>query len=91
MIMNRVKNRQWLVENEQSIKELFPEEWTHFDNQNPVALGFKLKLMNIDWRTTNDLADIMTFFGDVGMYEIDRESNLIRRNPNLLFSNVMVA
>ena len=41
----------WLEEKQKDLLELFPDNWTHIQNLDPLAIGFKLKLLGVDWKT----------------------------------------
>lgn len=52
-------NKEWLLANEQAVKDLLPETWTHIGNLNGLQLGFRLKLIGIDWRSETEFTSVM--------------------------------
>jgi len=77
-ILQTLGNREWVRQNEQAIKDLFPDTWTHVMNLNPVAIGFGLKLIGIDYRTDAEYCKVVQFFEDVGI--LMRDGYLVRRS-----------
>ena len=78
--MPAVYTEQWFKDNEEKIKDLFPETWTHVGNLNGLQIGFKLKLLGIDWRTNEEFSRCMTMLTKAGFAIMN--GLLIRRNPN---------
>lgn len=80
-----IDNVQWLRENEQKIKNIFPETWTHPANINPLQLMFQTKLLGLIWSTKEELADILGRLTQIGIVQISPDE-LIRRSPHSIFS-----
>lgn len=57
----------WLQENEDKIKKLLPEVWTHMHNINALKIGFGLKILGIDWRSHSEFGSIMVFLEKAGI------------------------
>lgn len=76
-------NLEWLKSNEDRLKQLFPDTWTHLENVNVVRIGYGFKLFGIDWSSHKDLARILLFFEKIGF--ILRDGYTIRRNTNSIF------
>lgn len=74
----------WLKANESGLKKLLPETWTHVSNLNMLKIGFGLKLLNVDWRSREDLANIMAFLTRTRFILMD--DMLVRANPAAIFS-----
>lgn len=82
-LKNTLGNEKWLRDNESAIHGLLPETWTHINNLNGLQLGFKLKVLGIDWRSENDFGKIMVYFEKVGI--MLRDGMTVRRNPISIF------
>lgn len=55
-----LRNTAWLEANRPALVGIFPETWTHAANVDfQVALGFRLKLLGLDFRSTPDLAECL--------------------------------
>jgi len=80
---NTLGNTKWLKENEAKIKELLPETWTHVSNLNGLSLGFKLKLLGIDWRSQDEFGRVMVFLEKTGF--MLRDGLTVRGNPSNIF------
>lgn len=78
-----VTNVEWLKTNEEKIKQVFPETWTHVSNVSLLQIGFKFKTLDIDWRSEDQLAKLMVYFTKIGMLE--RHGMLVRRAPHSIF------
>lgn len=76
-------NGQWLRENEQAIKDIFPKIWTHGENLNGTELGHKLRLLGIDWRSEQEFVDVMVYMVKIGM--LLREGRVLMANPKSIF------
>lgn len=80
-------NMQWVRENEEKIKNIFPETWTHAANINNIQLMFQMKLIGIPWSTEAELLKILTFLTKIGIVQVSK-TELIRRNPHSIFPEV---
>ena len=76
-------NEVWIKANEQAIRDMLPKTWTHVNNLNGLQLGFKLKLLGVDWRSEQEFGKVMVFLEKVGM--MFRNGYMVRRNPNSIF------
>lgn len=70
-------NAEWMAANAEKIKAMLPETWTDVCNLNGLQLGFKMKLLGIDWRSVEEFAKTMTYFERVGLMK--RDGLLVRR------------
>ena len=50
-----LKDKTWLRDNEQKLRELLPPIWTHVANVQMLQVGFSLKLIGVDWRSTSEV------------------------------------
>ena len=78
-----IRNLEWVKKNEQTLKEIFPETWTHMFNLNGLQIGYKLKLYCIDWRTQEEFGQIMIYLEKIKI--ILRDGLTIKRNPRSIF------
>lgn len=78
-------NVEWMKKNEDKIKAELPETWTHIKNKefSPLALGFTLKVLGVDWRSEDDLVKIMLLLEQLRI--VQREGSTIRRSPDSIF------
>lgn len=51
----------WYEKNENVIRDILPEEWTHASELNLVRIGYLLKLRGVDWTTNEELSEILAF------------------------------
>jgi len=77
-------NEEWVKENEDKIKKVFPNTFTHMQNLNMLKIGFGLKIIGIDWRTYHELSNAMVFFEKSGL--LLRQDNCIKSNPHSIFT-----
>jgi hypothetical protein len=77
-------NTEWLKKNEQAIKEMFPKTWTHMNNLNGLQLGFKFKLIGIDWRSEEQFSKVMVYLEKIKI--ILRDGYTIKANPHSIFT-----
>lgn len=77
-------NQEWLKKNEQAIKDIFPQTWTHMHNLNGLQLGFKFKLLGIDWRSEAEFGKIMVFLEKTKI--ILRDGYTVKANPHSVFN-----
>ena len=78
-----IRNPEWVKKNEQVLKEIFPETWTHMHNLNGLQIGFKLKLYGVDWRSQEEFGQIMFYLEKIKI--ILRDGFTIKRNPHSIF------
>jgi len=76
-LLNTIGDPDWLKKNADGILEALPETWTHMHNLNGPALGFKLKLLGVDWRSEDEFGKCMVFLERVGI--LKRDGLLVRR------------
>lgn len=81
-LIDTLGNEDWLKDNEEGIKEMLPETWTHIHNINGLQLGFRMKLLGIDWRSEDEFAKVMVFLQKTGFLLMDGLK--VRRNPNTI-------
>lgn len=75
-------NPRWVRENHEKLRAAFPETWTHASNLNLLKLGYQFKLLNLDWRSEEQLSQI--FAACEKMTLIQRDGVLIRRNHHFV-------
>jgi hypothetical protein len=78
-------NEQWLRANEKAVKDMLPETWTHMNNLNGLQLGFKMKLLGIDWRSEDEFGRVMVFLERIGF--MLRDGMTVKRNPHSIFKS----
>lgn len=77
-------NRIWVKDHESELRALFPDTWTNIHNLNGLQIGFKLKLLGIDWRSKEEFARVMIWFERIGI--LQRENGyLVRANHLSIF------
>lgn len=72
-----------MKKNEDAIKSIFPETWTHIENLDGSRIGFRLKLIGVDWRSEDEFGRVMMFFEKIGI--LLRDGYLVKRNPHSIF------
>jgi hypothetical protein len=82
-LLETLGNEAWLRANEQKVKDMLPETWTHVSNLNGMQLGYRMKLLGIDWRSEEQLAKVMVFLTKTGFLLMNGQT--VRRNPNSVF------
>ena len=70
----------WLADNRDALRELFPETWTLGANLNLVAIGFKLKLLGVEWRSYDELSRILAFLTKIGVVLVAENGTQFRRS-----------
>lgn len=83
-LVDTLGNKQWLRDNEPKLREMLPETWTLATNLNGLQLGFRLKLIGVDWRSEDEFGRVMLFLEKVGIMQ--RRDYLVRRNPDSVFN-----
>lgn len=78
--MHLLENEEWLRENEDKVKALLPDTWTHIENLNGLQIGFGLKLLGVDWRSERDFLGVMLFLEKIGFMQ-RRNGYQVRANP----------
>ena len=74
----------WLRNHESTLKSVLPTTSTHIQNFDTLKFGYRLKLMGIDWRSTDDLAFILVHLTRIGiLVQIDMYH--VQANPNSIF------
>jgi hypothetical protein len=74
---------EWLRANEEKLKALLPETWTHLHNLNGLQIGFRMKLLGIDWRSEDEFGRVMMFMERAKF--MLRDGMLVKRNPQSVF------
>lgn len=78
-------NKQWVKENEDKLKAMLPKTWTHMNNLNPLQLGWQLKLLGVDYRSTEELAKVLVYLEKIGIM-IRQNRFQVRANPAKIFN-----
>lgn len=58
-LQSTIGNKEWLKINEAALKAMLPKTWTHMHNLDPVMIGYKLKLIGVDWRISQSVSSRM--------------------------------
>ncbi len=82
-MVDTLGNKEWLQKNEDAIKKLFPETWTHVRNLNALQVGFGLKVLGCDWRSKDDFRGVMLFLEKARL--VLRDDMCVKRNPDRVF------
>ena len=77
-LTNTLGNSDWIAKHANELRGIFPLTWTHILNLNLLGIGFKFKVIGIDWRSEEEFAKTMVFLEKAGIYH--REGILIRRS-----------
>lgn len=77
-------SRDWLPKNEDAIKRLLPDTWTHIENLDGLRIGFQLKLIGVDWRSELEFGKVMVFLEKVGLMQ-RQNGYQVRANPSRVF------
>lgn len=83
-LVDTLGNRDWLRENEPALREMLPETWTLATNLNGLQLGFRLKLLGVEWSSPDEFGRVMVFLEKVGIMQ--RKDYCVRRNPDPVFA-----
>lgn len=78
-----IRNPEWVKKNEQTLKEIFPETWTHMHNLNGLQIGFQLKLYGVDWQSQEEFGQIMIYLEKIKLFL--RDGYFVKRNPHSIF------
>ena len=60
-------NIDWVRKNEDKLKGLLPDIWTHMHNLNGLKIGFGLKLLGVDWKSEDEFGTIMLWLEKIGI------------------------
>ena len=60
-------NKAWMSANRDALRALFPATWTLNTNVNWLAFRFNLKLLGVDYRTEEEVGQIVVFLTKVGI------------------------
>lgn len=83
-VRDTVGNEQWLRRHEPQIRAMLPDTWTHMENINILQLAFRMKLLGIDWRSTDEFGQVMLFLEKLGMLQRQNRYQ-VRANPGSVF------
>jgi len=83
-IKDTLANKDWWGKNLAGVKDLLPLTWTHMQNLNGLQIGYKMKLLGIDWRNQDEFGRVMVFFEKIGLMQRQNVYQ-IRVNPNWEF------
>lgn len=73
-------DRAWMQADRDGLRALLPETWTLMANLKILQIGYGLKLLDVDWRSEDELAKIMVFLEKAGL--MLRDGNLVRRSTS---------
>lgn len=82
-LQDTLGNEVWLRENEAAVKAMFPDTWTHVGNLNGLQIGYRMKLLGIDWRNEDQFAKVMVFLTKTGFLLMQGQT--VKRNPHSVF------
>jgi hypothetical protein len=86
-LLQTIGNLKWMAENEPKIREVLPETWTHIDNLNALRIGFRLKLIGVDWRSPEEFGQAMVFIEHAGIMQRQNDYQ-VRRNPRTVYAEL---
>jgi hypothetical protein len=84
-LQDTLGNEDWLRKNEDAVKKLLPETWTHMQNLNGLQIGFGLKVLGVDWRSEDEFGRVMLFLERVRF--MLRDGLTVKRNPHSVFKH----
>lgn len=84
-------NPVWVADNQGSILSMLPENWTPVDEHAALKTGFALKLIGIDWRTSDDLGFVMATLQQLGFLQQLNEPPVYRRDPSARNTIILTA
>ncbi len=84
-LQDTLGNEDWLRKNENAVKKLLPETWTHVRNLNGLQIGFGLKVLGVDWRSEDEFGRVMVFLERVRF--MLRDGLNVKRNPHSVFKH----
>lgn len=67
-VQETIGNPQWVVQHYVQVRDIFPAERQLMTQSDMIRVGFKMKLLGIDWRSENELAQVMVLCYHLGMY-----------------------
>lgn len=76
-------NKDWLRKNETALKAMLPTTWTHIQNLKGLGIGYKLKLLGVDWRSEQQFGQAMVYLERIGI--MLRDGLAIKANPRSIF------
>jgi len=82
-IQDTLANEEWLKQNEEAVKLLFPTFFTDIQQLDGIKIGTELRKLGVDWRTEKEFEMIMMFFQKLGF--ILREGKRVKQNPDRIF------
>ena len=75
-----VRNPEWLKQNGERIRNLFPETFTHPANLNLLKVRFNLKLYGVDYRSEDEFIQCLVALSKTNIVQV-QDGLLIRRGP----------
>ena len=78
-------NIAWWHQNEREIREWFPPYWDHITQDTGLKIGFRLKVLGVDWRDEKTFGKIMDYIRCMGIYEYDPDSQMVRQHGHSIF------
>lgn len=82
-MIDTLGNIDWLLANEDALKKLLPDTWTHVENLDGPRLAYGLKLLGVDWRSVQEFGRAMVFLERVGIMQ-RQNGYQVRANPGKL-------
>ena len=82
-LQDTLGNENWLKNNEDKIKALFPVVLTNIKTLNGLKIGTDLRLIGVEWNTEKEFEMIMMFLQKLGF--ILREGQSVKSNPKSVF------
>lgn len=83
-MIDTLGNIAWLRANEKAVKNMLPETWTHVGNMNGLQIGYRMKLLGIDWRNEQEFGKCTVFLERIGF--MLRDGLTVKRNPRNVLS-----
>lgn len=81
-------NESWIRDNEDAIKRLLPDVWTHAENlagTGILRIAYGFKVLGIDWRTPDDFGKVMVYLEHLGIL-LRQNGYQVRANPRSIFA-----
>lgn len=83
-LMQTLGNPDWIKENEQRLKSIFPKTWTHFDNLDVLLIELELKFIDVNFSNVQELVNILFYLEKIGILLINSSFN-VKANPRSIF------
>lgn len=72
-------SREWIEANQEKLRDLFSRDGEAVTQRYLLMIGFKLKLMGVDWRTYDELVKTLIFLRKAGIAAVSNGGKIIYR------------